>query len=134
MAFVCTILSGAELNSSFGTINPPTTDRLSHEQTECPSISIEPQHHETMHRTVKLLNLFAFVRSSSHDLRSGQQFACCTSVRRRRITTSRGTEMRIIRRRCTQVSLNKQRERKQREDLCSVDVAVGDASAKPWGT
>lgn len=79
-------------------------DRLSREQTECPSISIEPQHHETMQRTVKVLNLFAFVRSSSHHLRAGQQIAYCTSVRRRRITVSRGTETCIIHRRCTQMS------------------------------
>jgi hypothetical protein len=41
------------------------------------------------------------------------------------------TETRIIRRRCSQVSLKYERQRKPMEDLCSVN-AVGDcSSAKP---
>jgi hypothetical protein len=43
------------------------------------------------------------------------------------MTTGRVTEKRIIRRRCTQVSLKNERQRKQEEGLCSVNAA-GDCS------
>ena len=41
------------------------------------------------------------------------------------------TEKRIIQRCCTQVSPNYERQRKQKEDLCSVNAARDCSSAKP---